>query len=134
MRAQNVDQLFKLVIRYSAILVLAIAVIGGGLGYLVGSTEGAVSALIGATVAVVFSLLTALSVFIGGKLSIAGFYGVVLGGWLLKIILFAVALASLQSLDFINGPVLFFSIVATVLGTLAIDSLAALRARIPVVD
>lgn len=134
MRAQNLDQLFQMIFKYSAILVLAITIIGGGLGYLFDGVDGMVSALIGATMAIVFSLLTAVSVFIGGRLSLAAFYGAVLGGWLVKIVLFAIALAGLQTLEFINGVVLFLSIVATILGTLVIDSLAALRARIPVVE
>jgi hypothetical protein len=52
---------------------------------------------------------------------------------LIKIIGFAFVIANLKDADFINGPVLFFTLVAAILGTLAVDSVAALKARIPVI-
>lgn len=134
MRARNIEQLFNQVSKYSLLLVAAIAVIGGVGGFLAAGQNGLLSALIGALVAFLFSILTIASVFFGGKLSIIGFYAVVLGGWLLKIVLFGFILLVLRDQPFIEGGVLFATVVATILGTLAVDSFAALRARIPVVE
>lgn len=134
MRASNLQQLFSLVTRYSLLLVGVIAVIGGFFGFLLAGANGLISALVGAAIAFLFSIMTIASVYIGSKLDIAGFYAVVLGGWLFKIVIFGIVLIVLRGAEFINGPVLFGTVVVTVLGTLAVDSLAAMRARIPAVD
>ena len=134
MRASNLQQLFLLVTKYSLLLVGVIAIIGGLIGFLVSGANGLVSALIGATIAFLFSIMTIVSVFIGSKLDITGFYAVVLGGWLVKIVIFGIILVALRGAEFIDGPVLFATVVVTIMGTLAVDSLAALRARIPAVD
>lgn len=124
--------LYRKALLLSAILVLGIALIGSALGLLIAGTAGLVSALIGAGVALMFSALTILSVWIGSKLPLAGFYGLVLGGWLVKVLLFAITLGWLQGADFISGPVFFFAVVASVLGGLAIDSWVVLRGRLPI--
>lgn len=134
MRASNLQQLFLLVTKYSLLLVGVIAIVGGLIGFLVSGANGLVSALIGATIAFLFSIMTIVSVFIGSKLDITGFYAVVLGGWLVKIVIFGIILVALRGAEFIDGPVLFATVVVTIMGTLAVDSLAALRARIPAVD
>jgi hypothetical protein len=127
------SNLFSRVLRLGSALIGAIALVGGLAGYLVAGTAGLTSALIGASLTLVFVTLTALSVWLGGKLPLGGFFGVVLGGWLIKIVGFALVIASLKGADFINGPVLFFTLVAAILGTLAVDSILVLKARIPVI-
>lgn len=126
------SNLFKRVVTLGAALVGAIALVGGIAGYLVAAMPGLISALIGAGLAFVFVTLTALSVWIGGKLPLGGFFGVVLGGWLLKVIGFVLLMGSLKNADFISGPVLFFTLVASIMGTLAVDSVLVLKARIPI--
>jgi hypothetical protein len=127
------NSLFRRVLSLGSLLTGAIALVGGLAGYFLAGPEGLVSALIGAALTLVFMSLTALSVWIGGQLPLGGFFGMVLGGWLIKIIGFAFVIANLKDADFINGPVLFFTLVAAILGTLAVDSVAALKARIPVI-
>ncbi len=126
------SNLFKRVVVLGSGLVGAIALVGGIAGYLVAAMPGLISALIGAGLAFVFVTLTALSVWVGGKLPLGGFFGVVLGGWLLKVIGFVLLLGALKNADFISGPVLFFTLVASVMGTLAVDSVLVLKARIPI--
>lgn len=127
------NRLFQRVLTLGSLLTGAIAVVGGLAGFMVAGLAGLVSALIGAALTLVFMSLTALSVWFGSKLPLGGFFGMVLGGWLIKIVGFAFAIAALKGADFINGPVLFFTLVAAILGTLAVDSVAALKARIPVI-
>jgi len=134
MRASNLKQLFAMVTKYSLIMVAAIAILGGAAGFFLSGTNGLISALIGAAIAFAFSILTILSVFVGSKMDIAGFYAIVLGGWLLKIVIFGIVLVALRGAEFIDGPLLFTTVVVTVIGTLAVDSYAALRARIPAVE
>jgi hypothetical protein len=130
----SAEQLFKNVLGQTALLTGLIASLGSLAGFIVEGMNGVVSALIGAGLAFAFGALTVVSMIIGRKLSLAGFFGVVMGGWLIKLIGFALLARSLQGAEFINGPVLFLTLVAAILGSLAIDSIAVLSARIPVVE
>jgi hypothetical protein len=130
----NISEVFSAVLKQGLFLVAAIAIIGGGLGLIFAGVAGLVSGLIGATLALIFSSLTAASVYFGGKLSLGGFFGVVLGGWIVKLIGFIVLIAALKGASFIAGPVLFFTLVASIFGTLVIDSRIVLKSRITVGD
>jgi hypothetical protein len=131
--SKALNGVFRSVLIQGSILTAAIAVVGGGIGFAVAGQPGLFSALIGAGLALAFVTLTAVSVWLGGKLPLGGFFGLVLGGWLLKLVGFILVIGALKGADFINGPVLFFTLVASILGTLAVDSLVYLKARIPVV-
>ena len=133
MASKSAD-IYKKALALSAVLMMVIGVFGSGLGFLFAGAPGVYSALIGAAVSALFSVLTILSIWLGSKLPLAGFYGLVLGGWLVKVLLFAVTLGLLQGADFISGPVFFFAVVATVLGGLAIDSWVVLKGRQPILD
>jgi hypothetical protein len=109
--ASSSTQVFSKALKLSALLVVSVAVIGSLIGFLVVGVDGLWTALIGSAIALVFTSLTVLSVLFGARLPLGGFYGLVLGGWLLKIVLFAVLMAALQRMDFIHGPTLFFAIV-----------------------
>ena len=130
----SAEQLFRNVLGQTALLTGLIASLGSLAGFFVEGMNGVVSALIGAGLAFAFGALTVVSMMIGRKLSLAGFFGVVMGGWLIKLIGFALLARSLQGAEFINGPVLFLTLVAAILGSLVIDSIAVLSARIPVVE
>ena len=126
--------LFSKALKLSLLLAAAVAVVGGGIGFLIYGTPGLYSALIGAAVAAVFGGMTILSISIGAKLPLGGFYGMVLGGWLIKLLLFAVLMGLLQSATFISGPMFFFAVVVSVLGGLAVDSYLVLSAKLPAVE
>jgi hypothetical protein len=130
----NSAALFSRAIRLSLLLAGLIALLGSLIGWFVYGLPGVYSALIGAAVAGAFGLLTIFSIRFGGKLGLNGFYALVLGGWLIKLVLFAGLLGALQSADFISGPMFFFSVVASVLGGLAVDSYLVLSAKLPVVE
>lgn len=132
--ASSSTQVFAKALKLSALLVVSVAFICSTIGFLVVGIDGLWTALIGAAIALVFTSLTVFSVLFGARLPLGGFYGLVLGGWLLKILLFAVLMAALQRMDFIHGPTLFFAIVLSVLGSLGIDSWVVLRSRIPTID
>jgi hypothetical protein len=130
----NAEALFARALKLSGLLAAAIAIVGGAIGFLVYATPGLVSALLGAAIAAIFGTLTILSIKFGSKLGLNGFYAIVLGGWLIKILLFALLLGALQGAAFISGPMFFFAVVASVLGGLGIDSYLVLSAKLPVVE
>ena len=133
MKASSSDQTFSKALKLTSGLAGLIAVVGSLIGFLVSGSAGVLSALVGAGVATIFGLMTILSIWIGGKLPLNGFYAVVLGGWLFKFLVFAGVLLGLQGLDGFDGPVFFFAVVATVMGGLAIDSWLVLKGRLPTI-
>ncbi len=132
--ASSSTQVLAKALKLSAVLVVAVAALCSLVGYLIVGIDGVLTALLGAAIALVFTSMTLLSVLFGARLPLGGFYGLVLGGWLIKVVLFAVLLAALQRMEFIHGPTLFFAIVISVLGSLGIDSWVVLRSRIPTID
>ena len=132
--SQTSQDLFKKVISRGAILIGAVALIGGVAGVLIAGVAGLVSALIGAVMALVFVSLTALSVWLGGKLSLGGFFGVVLGGWIAKLLGFIVLVLLLKGATFVVGPILFVNLVASIIGSLILDAVVVLKSRIPTVQ
>lgn len=123
---------------YGAILTVTIAVVGSIVGYLVAGSAGLVSALIGAGLTALFMGFTSLSILLAarvtnGEASSTLFFGIVLGVWLLKFVVFIVILVLLRDQPFIEPLVLFFSILVAVIGSLVVDVVAYLGARVPYV-
>ena len=82
----------------------------------------------------VFVSITALSVWLGAKLPIGGFFGVVMGAWLVKMVIFIILVRVLQDVEGINHPVLGFTLIAAILGSLAVDALTVAKSRQPIVE
>jgi hypothetical protein len=123
---------------YGAILTAIIAVVGSVIGYLVADLPGLVSALVGAGLTALFMGFTALSIVLAAKVthnepSSTLFFGIVLGVWLLKFVVFIAILILLRDQPFIEPLVMFFSILVAVIGSLVVDVVAFLGARVPYV-
>jgi hypothetical protein len=125
------------VLKLGSLLVLAIALLGSLVGFLVIGTSGVYAALIGSGAAFLFTALTALSVLIGSKLNLAGFLGAVLGGWLVKMVLFLIGFSMLNKAEWLtreSRPIVFFTVVAAVIGGLVIDTMIVSKARLTVTE
>jgi hypothetical protein len=121
------------VLKLGSLLVLAIALLGSLVGFLVIGTSGVYAALIGSGAAFLFTALTALSILIGSKLNLAGFLGAVLGGWLVKMVLFLIGFSMLNRAEWLtreSRPIVFFTVVAAVIGGLVIDTMIVSKARL----
>ncbi|WP_130177864.1 hypothetical protein [Cryobacterium sp. SO1] len=118
------------VLKYTGLLAIGIAVIGGGLGYLLAGTNGLISALIGTILAVLFASITAGSIIGAMRFDIAVFFGIVMGAWLLKIVVFIVILALLRDAPFVQTMVLFLTVIAGAVGTMLIDVIVVFRSRL----
>jgi hypothetical protein len=121
------------VLKLGSSLVLAIALLGSLVGYLTIGLSGVYAALIGSGAAFLFTALTALSVLIGSKLNLAGFLGAVLGGWLVKMVLFLIGFSTLNKAAWLtreSRPIVFFTVVAAVMGGLVIDTMIVSKARL----
>jgi hypothetical protein len=121
---------------FSAIVTAGLIVVGAIVGLLVAGPSGLWSALAGVLVAAVFLGITAASILIanrwfGDPLYVPIFFGIVLGGWILKLILFVVALFVLRGQDWIVPTVFFVALVVSVLASLIIDVVVMTRMRLP---
>jgi len=134
MQFDNPQTVFTKVLKLGALLIGSIAVLGSAIGFIAAGLPGLLGALAGAAIALIFVSLTALSVLLGSKLSLGGFYGVVLGGWLLKMVLFMIAIAVLKGIEGLNGVAVFATLVASILGSLAVDGFVVTKSKIPAVS
>jgi hypothetical protein len=135
-RRPSSTPVFQSVLRGGLVLAAAIAVVGGVIGFLAAGTPGLVSALIGALIGGLFLAVTAASILLANRLSNGdmlhpAYFGIILGAWLIKFVLFLVIVFLLREQPWIDGTVLFLTLVAGVLGTLAIDVIVVARSRIP---
>ncbi|WP_109210050.1 MULTISPECIES: hypothetical protein [Microbacterium] len=128
--------ILRTVLVWSGSVTAVLAAVGAIVGYLVAGTDGLWSALAGVLIAAVFLGITAASILIanrwyGDALYVPIFFGIVLGGWILKFVVFLIALFVLRDQPWIVGPVFFLALVASVLASLAIDVVVLLRMRVP---
>ena len=135
-RTPTSNPVLRRALLWGGVLAAVIAVVGGILGFVFAGTEGLVSALLGTLIAVVFMGITAASIllanrFAGSDLFVGAFFGIVLGGWLLKFILFIVLVVLLRDAEWLDPVVLFLAIVAGVIGSLVVDVLVVARSRLP---
>lgn len=131
MKSKNV---FVRVLVYGAILAAGIAVVGGVIGYLNAGTPGLISALVGTAMAVVFLGITAATMLLSSRLEMAAFFGVVMGAWLLKFVVFIVLVILMRDQPWVEPTVLFLAVVAGVVGTLLVDVVVIVTSRIPYAD
>jgi hypothetical protein len=121
---------------WSGVATVVLAVVAGGIGFLVAQGEGLVSGLLGVLLAALFLSITGASILIanrwyGDPIYVQLFFAIVLGGWLLKLGLFVVAMILLAGQPWLQPMVFFLSIVAGVLMSLAIDVIVLTRMRLP---
>lgn len=124
----------KKILVWGGILAVVVVVGGSIAGYLAAGWTGVTSALIGTAMAVVFLAITALSILIASRFGIGGFFGIVMGAWLLKFVLFLVLIFLLKDQSWIQPTVLFLCVVVAVVGTLVVDVVVIAKSRMPYVS
>ncbi|QEW00513.1 hypothetical protein F6J84_10680 [Microbacterium caowuchunii] len=121
---------------FSGIVTAVLLVVGAVVGFLVAGAPGVGSALSGVLVAAIFLGITAASILIanrwfGDPLYVPIFFGIVLGGWILKLVLFIVALFILRGQDWVEPGVFFVALVVSVMASLVVDVVVMMRMRLP---
>lgn len=112
----------------------ALAIVGGIIGFVIAGGVGALSAVLGALFAAVFLGVTAASIVIATRFDVAAFFGIVLGAWLLKFIIFLVAAVLLKNQPWINAPVLFLTMIVGIIVSLTLDVIVVSKSRMPYVS
>ena len=127
------------ILLYGGLLAVGIAVVGAILGGVFAGGPGVLSALVGTVMAVVFMGITAGSIllanrFAGSEAAVGAFFGIVLGGWLVKFVVFLVLVMLLKDQPWVHPVVLFLSIIAGVVGSLVVDAVVVMKSRMPYVS
>jgi hypothetical protein len=135
----SVTPILTRALRYGGIWAVLVAVVAGIVGLLVAGVPGLLGGLFGAALAAVFLGLTAGSMLFAGRVAKGDttspvFFGIVLGVWLLKLVVFVVAAVLFRRIGWIDPYVFFLAVIAAVIGSLAADVVAFLTARVPYVS
>src|ERR687898_923963 len=138
-RTPTSNPVLRRALAWGGLLAAIILVVSAVLGLVFAGVPGLLGALIGTLMAVVFMGITAASIllanrFAGSDLFVGAFFGIVLGGWLLKFIVFIVLVVLLRDADWLNPTVLFLSLVAGVIASLIVDVLVVAKSRMPYVS
>jgi hypothetical protein len=125
-------------LRYAGFLTAGLAVVGSIVGLAVAGLPGTFSALVGAVLASVFMGLTAASVLVADRVSrgkpIGGtYFGIIIGTWVLKLIVFTVVAFLARDLPWMEPYLFFGAVLVAVIGSLILDAVALTRARVPYV-
>ncbi|GAA1862093.1 hypothetical protein [Myceligenerans crystallogenes] len=120
-------------LRYSGLLVAALAVAGSIVGFLVAGLPGLWGALLGAALAAFFSGVTVWSVArtVGKDPTTTG--AVVMGSWIGKMVVLVVVLVLLRGQDFYDRVVLFVVLLIGAVGSALLDYRAVRGGRLPYV-
>lgn len=121
---------------WGGIVTAVLLVAGAVIGFAVAGPGGLGSASAGVAVSAVFLAVTAASILIanrwfGDPLYVPIFFGIVLGGWLLKLVLFIVAIVVLRGQGWVDPVVFYVALVVSVIASLAVDVVVLLRMRVP---
>ena len=124
---------------WGLILGAVIAVVGAVAGYAADGSRGLTSALIGAVMALVFLAITSASILLATRLTNGdflnpAFFAIVLGGWIVKFVVFLVLVFVLKDQPWVNPIALFLAIVANVVASLVLDVVVIARSRLPYVS
>ncbi|MBC7291820.1 MAG: hypothetical protein H5T83_10890 [Actinotalea sp.] len=127
---------FRRALVFVVVLVGLLAVVGSAVGFVVADppSAGVWGALLGATIALVFSGSTVLAMLLTARSSLTVASGALVGTWLVKTLLLLVAIVLLRDADFFDPAVLVVVTVLGVLGSVVLDYRAVTTARVPYVD
>lgn len=131
--------ILRTAIRWSVLIGVGLLLVLGSIGAAVDGLSGVATAAVGVLIAVGFMAITAGSIvvanrFAGNDLFVGAFFGIVMGSWLLKFIVFIIAMLLLREAPWVDMGLLFASLVAGILGSLAVDVVVLSRSKLPYVS
>jgi len=135
-RTPTSNPVLKRALAWGGALAGVILVVSAVLGYVFAGLPGLWGGIVGTLMAVLFMGITAGTIllanrFAGSDLFVGIFFGIVLGGWLLKFVLFIVLVFVLRDAAWLDPMVVFLSLVAGVIASLVVDVLVVAKSRLP---
>lgn len=133
------NPVLRRVLIVGGVVTAGIAVILGVIGFFVAAGSGLSSALLGVVLGAMFLAITAASILIanrwnGDPIYPTLFYAIVLGGWLVKFVVFIVVLMLVRGAPWLHEPMFFVGIIVSVIATLVVDVIVMKSMRIPYVS
>lgn len=113
-----------------------LAVAGAVVGFLIGGQPALWGVLLGMLLAFVFLGITGLSILIanrwfGDDLYVPIFFGIVLGGWIVKFVVFIVLLMLIRGQEWVDPTAFYIALVVGVVASLIVDVVVMVRMRVP---
>jgi hypothetical protein len=121
---------------WSAVVTAILAVAGAVIGYAAAGVDGLWSVLVGVGLAFLFLGITGASILVanrwfGDDLYVPIFFGIVLGGWIVKFGVFIVVLLLLRDQPWLEQTPFFLALVVGIVASLVVDVVVMMRMRIP---
>ncbi len=110
---------------------LGLGVLAAVTFFFVDGVSGVTSALLGAGIAAIFLGMTAASVLIAQKYDMVVFFAIVMGAWILKFVLFLVAVVLLKNQPWVSPLALFVALIVGVIVSLVTDVVVVAKSRMP---
>ena len=126
-------------LKFEIFATVGLMVLFGVFGYLVSQAPGAIGGALGVLIAGALSCVNIGSIlfanqrFIQNPNFVAIFFGIVAGGWLLKLVVFIVVVLLLRDQSWLDPKILFFGLVTGIIVSLVIDTLVVVKSRVPYV-
>ena len=132
----NSNPVFRSVLLSGGAVAVVLAIVAGGVGFAIDGQRGLVSGALGILISAAFLALTAGSIlfanrFQGSEMYIPVFFGVVMGGWIVKFVLFFVVAFILRDQPWVAPTILFVSLIVGTLGSLIADVVVIAKSRMP---
>ncbi|WP_062463659.1 hypothetical protein [Demequina soli] len=128
------EALYRRALRLTAIVLGALAVVGGAVAWIVVGPDGALAAVVGAAVAALGALPTQYAMLKGHTRPPHVMAGIVAFSWLGKMLVIIVALLVLQGVDSFHRPSFAATAVVGLLAGLVVDVSLLRKSRIPYVE
>lgn len=133
------QRVFLRALRWSIVATVALMVLFAIVGYLAAQRPGLYGGLIGAAGAGLFLGLTIASMAFANRfhrsdMYLPMFFGIVLGSWVVKLILFIVAALLLRTQPWLDARILFIAVVCGAIVSVVIDAIVVMKTRVPIID
>jgi hypothetical protein len=136
----HVNVILTKALKWGGLYCAVVAVVGALIGWLVAGERGLIAAIFAAGMTIVFLGLTAASMIVANRVAKNGmndpgiFFGIVLGTWFLKLIIFFITGIALRGAPWFDPVVFGATVIIAVLGTLVIDLVTVVRSRTPDIE
>jgi len=126
--------MFRTVLRQMGVLLAVLGVGSCVVGYLAAGMPGLWGGVLGTGLAAFFLLTTAVVMLATADKPLHVASAALVGSWLAKVVVVFVVLLIVRDQDFYHPLVFFVTLALAILGSLAIEMSAALKARVPYVE
>lgn len=126
-------EIFRSALRATLGMLVALAVLGVGIGFLVSGTPGVWAATLGVGIALLFSGSTIASMLYTADKSPNTMMAVLMGVWIAKMVVLVVVLAVLGQADFYDRVVFAVVVLVGVVGSAGLDMYSVVKGRQPYV-